>query len=37
MVEMATGPLGAVDIVVNNAGIQFTAPVEEFPIEKWNQ
>ncbi len=37
MVEMATGTLGAVDIVVNNAGIQFTASVEEFPIEKWNQ
>ncbi len=37
MVKMATGPLGAVDIMVNNAGIQFTAPVEEFPIEKWNQ
>jgi 3-hydroxybutyrate dehydrogenase len=27
---------GAVDVVVNNAGIQFVAPVEEFPVEKWN-
>jgi 3-hydroxybutyrate dehydrogenase len=24
------------DILVNNAGIQHVAPVEEFPIEKWN-
>jgi 3-hydroxybutyrate dehydrogenase len=25
---------GRVDVLVNNAGIQFTAPVEEFPAEK---
>jgi 3-hydroxybutyrate dehydrogenase len=28
--------LGRVDILVSNAGIQFTAPVEEFPAEKWD-
>ena len=28
--------LGSVDILVNNAGIQHVAPVEEFPIEKWD-
>jgi len=28
---------GAVDVVVNNAGIQFVAPVDEFPGEKWEQ
>jgi 3-hydroxybutyrate dehydrogenase len=27
---------GACDILVNNAGIQHVAPVEEFPIDKWN-
>ena len=27
---------GRVDIVVNNAGIQHVAPVEEFPREKWD-
>jgi len=27
---------GNVDIVVNNAGIQYVAPVEEFPPEKWD-
>lgn len=28
--------LGSVDILVNNAGIQHTAPVENFPPEKWD-
>ena len=28
---------GGVDILVNNAGIQHVAPVDEFPIDKWNQ
>ncbi|SIS88426.1 3-hydroxybutyrate dehydrogenase [Roseivivax lentus] len=27
---------GACDILVNNAGIQHVAPIEEFPIEKWD-
>jgi 3-hydroxybutyrate dehydrogenase len=27
--------LGAPDIVVNNAGIQFVSPVAEFPVDKW--
>ena len=28
--------LGQVDVLVNNAGIQFVAKVEEFPEEQWN-
>jgi 3-hydroxybutyrate dehydrogenase len=36
MVQQATGELGRVDILVNNAGIQHTAPVHEFPPEKWD-
>jgi 3-hydroxybutyrate dehydrogenase len=36
MVEQATRELGGVDILVNNAGIQHTAPVREFPVERWN-
>jgi 3-hydroxybutyrate dehydrogenase len=28
--------LGRCDILVNNAGIQHVAPVDEFPIEKWD-
>ncbi|WP_417724972.1 3-hydroxybutyrate dehydrogenase [Salipiger sp.] len=27
---------GACDILVNNAGIQHVAPIDEFPVEKWN-
>jgi 3-hydroxybutyrate dehydrogenase len=36
MVENAAKTFGSVDIIVNNAGIQHVAPVDEFPIEKWN-
>ena len=28
--------LGSVDILVNNAGMQHVAPVDEFPVEKWD-
>ena len=28
--------LGPVDVLVNNAGIQHIAPIEEFPTEKWD-
>lgn len=28
--------LGPIDILVNNAGIQHVAPIEQFPIDKWN-
>ncbi len=27
---------GSLDVLVNNAGIQFVSPIDEFPIEKWN-
>ncbi|QQA44778.1 3-hydroxybutyrate dehydrogenase [Pelagovum pacificum] len=27
---------GTCDILVNNAGIQHVAPIEEFPVEKWD-
>ncbi len=37
MVAMAETNFGACDVLVNNAGIQFVAPVEDFPIEKWDQ
>ena len=28
---------GAVDILINNAGMQYVAPVEDFPAEKWDK
>src|SRR5712675_2970068 len=37
MIRTAEKALGSVDILVNNAGIQHVAPIEEFPIEKWDQ
>ena len=35
MVDETLSAFGSVDIVVNNAGIQHVAPVDEFPAEKW--
>lgn len=36
MVADCTAQLGAPDILINNAGIQHVAPVDEFPIDKWD-
>lgn len=37
MVETCHAELGGPDILINNAGVQHVAPVDEFPIEKWDQ
>ncbi|MBM6592460.1 3-hydroxybutyrate dehydrogenase [Microvirga pudoricolor] len=37
MVEEAVKTFGSVDVLVNNAGIQFVSPIEDFPREKWDQ
>jgi len=37
MVAQAQAQLGPVHVLVNNAGVQHVAPVEEFPVEKWDQ
>jgi 3-hydroxybutyrate dehydrogenase len=37
LVAFAAREFGRVDVLVNNAGIQHVAPVEEFPPEKWDQ
>ncbi len=37
MVAEAEAKFGAVDILINNAGIQHVAPVDAFPLEKWDQ
>jgi 3-hydroxybutyrate dehydrogenase len=37
MIATAGQTLGSVDILVNNAGIQHVDPIENFPVEKWDQ
>jgi 3-hydroxybutyrate dehydrogenase len=37
MVGAVEAAFGAIDILINNAGIQFVSPVEDFPPEKWDQ
>ena len=37
MIKTAERTFGGIHILVNNAGIQHVAPIEEFPIEKWDQ
>ncbi|MBK5912106.1 3-hydroxybutyrate dehydrogenase [Rhodothalassium salexigens] len=36
MMTDAQDRLGGLDILVNNAGIQHVAPVEDFPVAKWD-
>ena len=36
MVAMAEKSFGSLDVLVNNAGIQHVANIEDFPIEKWD-
>jgi 3-hydroxybutyrate dehydrogenase len=36
MVEQTLDSFGRLDILVNNAGIQHVAPLQEFPVEKWD-
>ncbi len=36
MIEDAAAALGGCSVLVNNAGIQHVAPVDEFPVEKWD-
>ena len=37
MAQETLSHFGTVDIVINNAGIQFTAPIWELPVERWDQ
>ncbi|MCJ1778179.1 3-hydroxybutyrate dehydrogenase [Mammaliicoccus sciuri] len=36
-IKEITEQYGPIDVLVNNAGIQFISKVEDFPLEKWNQ
>lgn len=37
LVDFAYAEMGSVDVLVNNAGIQYVSPIEDFPIEKYQQ
>jgi 3-hydroxybutyrate dehydrogenase len=37
MIAQARDAFGKIDIIVNNAGVQHVAPLEDFPVEKWDQ
>lgn len=36
LIEETKATFGSVDIIVNNAGVQHVAPIDEFPPEKWD-
>lgn len=36
LIEQCQKELGGLDVLVNNAGMQFTSPIESFPNEKWD-
>ena len=36
MVDDAITKFGKIDVLINNAGIQFVSPIEDFPEDKWN-
>ncbi len=36
MAKQAEAAFGTIDVLINNAGVQHVAPIDEFPKEKWN-
>lgn len=36
-VDRIEDEIGPIDILINNAGMQFRTPLEDFPVERWDQ
>ncbi|HAS46082.1 MAG TPA: D-beta-hydroxybutyrate dehydrogenase, partial [Microscillaceae bacterium] len=36
MVKTAEEAFGSVEVLINNAGVQYVAPIDEFPVAKWD-
>jgi gluconate 5-dehydrogenase len=36
-VDQIEREVGSIDILINNAGMQFRSPLEDFPLDKWEQ
>ncbi|WP_137155576.1 SDR family oxidoreductase [Rhizobium sp. FKL33] len=36
-IDAIEAEIGPIDILINNAGMQFRAPLEEFPADKWDE
>jgi 3-hydroxybutyrate dehydrogenase len=37
LIATAASTFGGIDVLVNNAGVQHVAPIEEFPIDQWDR
>jgi len=36
MIDEANDQFSGIDILINNAGIQHVSPIQDFPVDKWN-
>lgn len=36
LIEAAIMEFGKIDVLINNAGIQYVSKIEEFPLDRWN-
>jgi 3-hydroxybutyrate dehydrogenase len=36
LITLRENTFGSVDVLVNNAGVQHVAPIEDFPVDKWD-
>ncbi|MFZ3357997.1 MAG: SDR family NAD(P)-dependent oxidoreductase, partial [Xanthobacteraceae bacterium] len=36
MIKTSEQTYGTLDVLINNAGIQHVAPIEDFPVDQWN-